>query len=226
MTVATEPKAKLPRGKSTSHYPPAENAREQARNRRAMKRAGADPAETPRTEFTEAFCRELARKPWDAPGAHFLAELSTKTDLDLSGYEVDERNIVEVVKGAEVTRKMRTITFRGLLVTEQEARIAQAQFLASLPEVKARVAELREQMAAQVKVSAQSLAMELEEARLVALSSNQPQAAVSATRLKAEMFGKAEPGDPGDEGGELPLGTKTVTIKIKDCSGRPKAAAE
>lgn len=223
MTVATEPKAKLPRGKSPAHYPPTDNAREQARSRRAMKRAGADPADTPRTKFTEAFCAELARKPWDAPGAHFLAELATKTDLDLSGYDVDEQEVTEVVKGGNVKRIIRTITLRGQLVTEQEARIAQAQFLASLPEVKARVAELRQLMAEQVKVSAQSLAIELEEARLVALAGNQPQAAVSATRLKAEMFGKAEPGDPGEDG-EVPLGVKSVTIKIRDCSGRPKAA--
>lgn len=215
--MATEPKAKLPRGKSPAHYPPTDNAREQARNRRAMKRAGADPAETPRTKFTEAFCAELARKPWDAPGAHFLAELATKTDLDLSGYDVDEREVTEVVKGANVKRTVRTITLRGMWVTEQEVRTAQAQFLASLPEVKARVAELRAELASFVKVSAESLAVELEEARLVALASNQPQAAVSATRLKAEMFGKSEPTEAPE--GERPR-PKGININIRDFSGK------
>lgn len=221
----TAKKEKLPRGKLPSDYPPTENAREQARLRRSAKREGADPATAVTTRFTDAFCLALASIPWDAAEAHRRAELATKTDLDLSGYDVEVHKNREEVNGKMVDRNTRVVMLHDRVVPESEIRLAQASFLASLPEVKARVAEYRKQMAAAVTVSAESLAVELEEARIVALQTKQPQAAVNASRLKAEMFGVADPGQgEGDEPGQKK--TTAVNINIRDFSGRATAAAE
>lgn len=216
----TAKKEKLPRGKSPAHYPPTDNAREQARLRRAAKRGGDDPATAVMTGFTLAFAHALAACPWDPAEAHRRAELATKTDLDLSGYEVFEDRQQIDIKGSPTMVVTRKIYLHQREVPESEIRIAQAMFLASLPEVKAEVAKFRQLMADAVVVSANSLVVELEEARQVALQTKQPQAAVNASRLKAEMFGVADPGEGGDDPAPR---ARAININIRDFSGRAKA---
>lgn len=64
-----------------------------------------------------------------------------------------------------------------------------AQRLKCYEGVKARVAELQNKVAAKVSVTVESLTAELEEARALALKSNQNSAAVQATLGKAKLFG-------------------------------------
>src|SRR5690606_25662960 len=52
-----------------------------------------------------------------------------------------------------------------------------------------RVAELQQRAAKKVEVTVESLAIELEEARQIAMAEKQSSAAVSATMGKAELFG-------------------------------------
>jgi hypothetical protein len=55
--------------------------------------------------------------------------------------------------------------------------------------VAARIAELKERAAVRVVVTVESLASELEEARLIAITNKQTSAAVQATMGKAKLFG-------------------------------------
>lgn len=69
-------------------------------------------------------------------------------------------------------------------------------------DVKARIEELRRHMTARTAVTVQSLAEELDEARALALRTEQPSAAVQASTVKAKLFGhlvdRKEVGKPGD----------------------------
>lgn len=73
-----------------------------------------------------------------------------------------------------------------------------------------RVAELKDRSAKRVAVTVESLCMELEEARGIAISERQSSAAVSATMGKAKLFGL------GVENRRLSGTVKVVTITAKD----------
>lgn len=79
--------------------------------------------------------------------------------------------------------------------------------------VVARVSELQQKVAKKVEVTVESLAIELEEARSLALVEKQTSAAVQATMGKAKLFGL------GVENRRLSGSVQVVTITAKDLDG-------
>lgn len=84
-----------------------------------------------------------------------------------------------------------------------------ASRLISKDMVRARVAELQSKVAEKVAVTVDSLAVELEEARAIAIKEKQPSAAVSATMGKAKLFGL------GSENRKVSGTIQVVTITAK-----------
>lgn len=84
-----------------------------------------------------------------------------------------------------------------------------AAALAREEHISTRVAELQARVAKKVEVTVESLAIELEEARSLALTEKQTSAAVSATMGKAKLFGL------GSETRKLTGTIQVVTITAK-----------
>jgi len=90
----------------------------------------------------------------------------------------------------------------GYPTTSPDTRKANASRLLTYATVKARIEELRRHMTRRTAVTVESLAEELDEARALALKTEQPSAAVQASTVKAKLFGhlvdRKEVGKPGD----------------------------
>jgi len=82
------------------------------------------------------------------------------------------------------------------------AAAAASRLLARHPEIHARCAELQARAARRTNVTIESLVLEAEKARALAMEIRQPASAVSASSLKAKLTGnlvsRTEVGEPGD----------------------------
>lgn len=88
-----------------------------------------------------------------------------------------------------------------------------AHRLSTNESVRRRIEELQEKVAKKVEVTVESLALELEEARALALGEKQTSAAVSATMGKAKLFGL------GVENRRMSGSVQIITLTAKDLDG-------
>lgn len=209
---------KLPQSKT-----PTKVQREQAAARREARKDGLPKADAKLTDFAERFCHEFLRCGV-LEDAHRATELALRVPLDTAGFNVEVEQTERKVKGKTVYSKVLVITDdHGRPVSESDLRLASAANLYSLPEVKRRIRDLRAEHAAQIRVTAESLAEECELVQLAAMRSGQLQVAANVLSMKAKMFGiEAGPG----EGAGAPPPAAAVNINIRDYTGKPAPARE
>ncbi len=137
-------------------------------------------------EFEEEFCRQYARSNLLAE-SFIAAEIRTNSVLDLSGYKVQTSQ----EKQGDVIRRVRRIILAsdGSQVLERDVRYAKASQLLSYPEIKDRIAQIKQEAAAAVKVTGESISEELDSIFAQAMSVGQLEAALKTRQVKATLFG-------------------------------------
>jgi hypothetical protein len=193
---------------------PTEAQRAAAKARRAGDAAGA--AACLLGPFELEFCLQYAHTGLLAP-SYLAAEVRTNTPLDLSNYEIaTEREVTHDNKLKRITRRIYTL--EGEHVKEEDIRYARAMALMGYPEVRDRIAQIKAERAARIKVSAESIAEELDAIAAHAMTVGQLQVAAATKGMKAKMFG-IEAGT-----GEAPAAPVTeVRINIRDCTKAKEA---
>lgn len=162
-------------------------------------------------DFEQEFCSQFAATGLPVQSYH-AAQIKTGTPLDLSNYQVaTERD--EFPNGGLRKLVQRIYTMQGEQVKEDDIRYAKACVLLGYPEIRARIADIREGLAKAVKVTAESIALELDTIAAHAMTLGQLQVAASTRQMKAKMFG-IETGT-----GEPAVAPVTeVRINIRDCT--------
>lgn len=218
MAMATAKKTNTKTGRA-----PPKVLREQAANRREAVKDGLPKAEAKLTDFAERFCIEFLRVGI-LEDAHRATELALRVPLDTTGYNVEVETTERTVKGKKVQSRVLIITDdNGRHISENDLRLASAANLYALPEVKARIRALRAEAAANIRVTAESIAAKLELIHDHAIKSGQLQVAANCAAMEAKMFG-IEAG-PGEGGGNAPP-PAAVNINIRDYTGKPKPREE
>lgn len=166
--------------------------------------------------FELEFCFQYAHTGLLA-ASYLAAEVRTNTPLDLSNYEIATEREVDVNNRLKrITRRIYTLD--GEQVKEDDIRYAKAMGLMSYPEVRERIAQIKAERAERIKVSAESIAEELDAIAAHAMTVGQLQVAAATKGMKAKMFG-IEAGT-----GEAPAAPVTeVRINIRDCTKAKEA---
>lgn len=110
-------------------------------------------------------------------------------------------------------------TYKGADTGKHANRVKDAFMVSTRPHVEARIAKGRAELAADAKVTAESLVVELEEARQIAKADIQAAAMVSATMGKAKLYGLDKVVVEIRDAGKLtPWSAITAGIDTKDGS--------
>lgn len=217
--MAVQSPSRKPSRKALDSKAPSQAQRDQAKLRRETKRSGLPLTDTPLTPFVQAFCREYVRTNL-LEDSHSTAETMTGVPLDLAGFDVHVEMGTREVKGRTLTTKTRTITdpATGAEVCIGTIRAARAAQLYHMPEVQAEIRRLRGEAAANIQVTAHTIATKLALIHDHAIKAGQLQVAANCAAMEAKMFGvEAGPGN----GGEAPPSSAVVEIRFRDYSGEP-----
>lgn len=98
-----------------------------------------------------------------------------------------------------------------------------SQYLRHMPNVDARIVWLRKAYLSQLKVSAETIAQELDEARALATALRKPDTMINATMNKAKIYGI---GEKGQQGGLVPGVMLVPSIGSPDDWERAAMAAQ
>lgn len=198
---------------------------DQAAARRAAAKDGLPKSEAQLTPFAERFCVEYVRIGI-LEDAHRATELALRVPLDTTGFNVEVEKFERKVKGKTVYSQVLNITDdHGRPVSENDLRLGAAANLYSLPEVKRRIRELRADAAAEIKITAETLARKIEHIQDHAIRSGQLQVALNGVAMEAKLFG-LETGPGEGAGAGVPATATSVNINIRDFSGPPAAPAQ
>lgn len=223
MAVATQTKTRAATTKKPDPkkgVPPSKVQREQAKLRREAVRDGLPKHEAKLTPFAERFCHEFLRCGV-IEDAHRATELALNIPLDVSGYDVEYEETTRTVKGRKVdSRVMVILDNHGRTISEADLRLAQASNIYVMPEVKQRIRDLRAEAASAIRVTAESIALQLDQVVDNATRDRQHQVVANCLAMKAKVFG-VDAGSSGGGGGDQPTPTATVEVRIRDFTGKP-----
>ncbi|MBT9158771.1 MAG: hypothetical protein DDT26_00018 [Dehalococcoidia bacterium] len=162
----------------------------------------------PLTAFVEAFCIEYVRGPVVAE-AHFRAEIMTGQPLEVTGFrrvKSDNGKYWIYCDRNEVPEDPTVL------------RHSAGCHLLARPEVRRRVLELRAEAAKEAKVTAESIAFQVQTVFERAMTKDQLQVALNCTAAIAKLYGIES-----TNGEDQPAVSASVTINIRDQSGKAKA---
>jgi phage terminase small subunit len=115
----------------------------------------------------------------------------------------------------------------GYKPTTRNALDVSASQLLRRPKIKARINEVRRQMSYKTRVTLETLVEQAEDARRLAMATEQPGAAIQATTLQAKLVGllveRKESGQPGDFA-QLET-TEAILAKVRAEFGEAEAQA-
>lgn len=181
--------------------------------------------------FEEEFCFQYATTGLPVP-AYMAALIKTGQDLDLSNYEVHVFKEFDTVQEVDsegrptgetrkvMTKLKRTISTRsGMLVKEEDVVYGKAANLLYYPEIRQRIAAIREERAKAIKVSAEQIADDLDRICDHAMTLGQTNVAAQTRQMKARLFGIETGTGDGDKTPEV----TEVRINIRDCTKAKEA---